>query len=277
MSFNCNKCKKQYVSYQSLWKHNKTYHSNKINTSINTNIQEIKHKCKFCDKEFNSKQSKCRHQLHFCKNIPLIEKPSTPSNQSEIDLLKKEVNELKQLINKKEGNNINKGQIINNNVNVNNNIKIELGVEDIKKLTQDQKLNVLKSIIFGEYPIITLVSELNKNEQNRNIKIPNIHDKYALKYDSQLEKFTKSTKKEVVNDIISVRKHDIKSFFEEFCDGKHLTVKVKNAIEKYLDKLFNSSENDIELKKFIDEHKEKIILIIYNITMIDNEDKSMEI
>jgi len=128
---------------------------------------------------------------------------------------------------------------------------------------------VLKSIIFGEYPIITLVSELNKNEQNRNIKIPNIHDKYALKYDSQLEKFTKSTKKEVVNDIISVRKHDIKSFFEEFCDGKHLTVKVKNAIEKYLDKLFNSSENDIELKKFIDEHKEKIILIIYNITMID--------
>ena len=86
-----------------------------------------------------------------------------------------------------------------------------------------------------------------------------------------VEIFTKATKKDVVNDIISVRKHDIKSFFEEFCDGKHLSLKVKNAIEKYLDKLFNSSENDIELKKFIDEHKEKIILIIYNITMTDIE------
>ena len=144
MNFNCESCNKKYSSYQSLWIHNKKYHNTKSNKKLASN--DII-KCKFCNKIYKHSSSKSRHEV-LCNN-----NPSTPSNQTEIDLLKKEVNELKQLINQKDAKNINKGQIINNSGNItNNNIKIELGLEDIKQLSQDQKLHVLKSIIFGEYP-----------------------------------------------------------------------------------------------------------------------------
>ena len=106
----------------------------------------------------------------------------------------------------------------------------------------------------------------------------------ALKYDGDIEKFKATSKKQVINDIISVRKHDIKIFFEEFCDTNKINEKTKASIEKYLNKLNNSSEKNVELRKFMNEHKEQIIFIIYNITLIeesevelDNGDKIMEI
>ena len=81
MDYYCNHCKKNYKSYQSLWKHNKHFHTNVVNakltvgsTVINTNIQENeentnikKYTCKYCEKEFNTKQSKSRHEKNYCK------------------------------------------------------------------------------------------------------------------------------------------------------------------------------------------------------------------
>jgi hypothetical protein len=49
-------------------------------------------------------------------------------------------------------------------------------------------------------------------EKNRNIKISNLQNNIALKYDGNIERFKATSKKQVINDIISVRKHDIKAF-----------------------------------------------------------------
>ena len=172
--------------------------------------------------------------------------------------------------------NVINGNVINGNVNNNivnnnvvNNIIIELGGECMKLLSEEQKLKVLKSVNYGEYPIVTLVEELFKNEKNRNIKISNLHDNIALKYDSDIEKFKATSKKQVINDIISVRKYDITKVFEEFCDTNKINDKTKASLEKYLIKLHHSSEKNTEFKKFMNEHKEQIIFIIYNITLTE--------
>ncbi len=273
MSFNCEMCNKQYSSYKSLWNHNQKFHKdddNKMSTFVNTMSTQINTKCKFCEKVFTTRQSKNRHEKNYCK---------LKDDNNKIEELQQEVQQLKKMITKKINmtKNINKGHIINGNVI--NNIKIELGVEDMKLLSEDQKLKVLKSINYGEYPIVTLVDELYKNDKNRNIKISNLQNNIAFKYDNESEKFKATSKKQAINDIISVRKHDIKAFFEEFCNDKKMPYKTKQSIEKYIDKLFNSSEKNIELRKFINEHKEQIIFIIYNITLIDEEsdDNSLEI
>jgi hypothetical protein len=85
-----------------------------------------------------------------------------------------------------------------------------------------------------------------------------------------------TSKKQVVNEIISVRKIDIKAFFEEYCDTNKINDKTKNLLEKYINKLNDTSEKDSELRKFLNEHKEQIIFILYNITLLE-ENREMEI
>jgi hypothetical protein len=58
-SFQCNTCKQYYASYQSLWIHNKKVHnSDVIILSNNVNNMSNKYTCEYCNKIFNSRQSK---------------------------------------------------------------------------------------------------------------------------------------------------------------------------------------------------------------------------
>ena len=88
MEYICKICKKDYSSYKSLWYHNYKYHKHPVNNpntvvnNLNTTVNSI-FKCNFCNKEFNTRQSKSRHELHYCKNNKLKEK------DDEIQALKK--------------------------------------------------------------------------------------------------------------------------------------------------------------------------------------------
>ena len=81
----CFDCNKKYSTYKTLWKHKKLFHKNiKINVDnvnggvnggvnsgvnvvnvINENIKN-NHNCLFCNKAFNSRQSKYQHKK-YCK------------------------------------------------------------------------------------------------------------------------------------------------------------------------------------------------------------------
>jgi hypothetical protein len=287
MEYICTVCNKEYSSYKSLWNHKKEYHPNKLaeirqislkmtNNESKSSEDNNSFKCRYCEKVYKHASSKCKHEK-TCAS-----KENTKYEIEEIkkqnEELKYELKEIKKLIKtnmkSKTVKNINNGNIINGNVI--NNYVIELGGENTKLLSEDQKLKVLKSINYGEYPVVTLVDELMKNEKNRNIKISNLQNNMALKYDGDIEKFKATSKKQVIHDIISVRKHDIRAFFEEFCDTNKINEKTKASIEKYLNKLNDSSENNVELRKFMNEHKEQIIFIIYNITLIEESEIEVE-
>ncbi len=276
----CTICNKQYSSYKSLWNHKKDYHLPKLaeirlmeaNTHSTQDLNKLK--CRYCYKIYKHTSSKCKHEKNCSSREETKQEIEEIKKQNEE--LKCELKEIKKLIKKNiKPKQINNGQIVNGNV-INNNIHIELGGENMKSLTEDQKLKVLRSINFGEYPVVALVDELYKIEKNRNIKISNLQNNMALKYDGDIEKFKATSKKQVINDIISVRKHDIKAFFEEFCNTNKINEKTKASIEKYLNKLNSSSEKNAELRKFMNEHKEQIIFIIYNITLIEESEIESE-
>jgi DNA-directed RNA polymerase subunit RPC12/RpoP len=80
MEYRCDHCNKKYSSYQSLWIHNKKYHTIKnIDSTGNVlictgNVLENKsettnYKCKYCKKIFKSRQNKWDHEKNNCKKI----------------------------------------------------------------------------------------------------------------------------------------------------------------------------------------------------------------
>ena len=84
---NCKICNKKYKSYQSLWNHNKKFHNisnlnctsnvnnctSKLtkctsNSTLNIIDASNKYKCKYCFKNYSSRQNKWNHEQK-CKNI----------------------------------------------------------------------------------------------------------------------------------------------------------------------------------------------------------------
>ena len=72
MSFDCNTCNKKYKSYQSLWNHNKKFHSKSnldvIQETTNSNPNEStantsqKFICKYCNNPYSNRQNKWKHE-----------------------------------------------------------------------------------------------------------------------------------------------------------------------------------------------------------------------
>ena len=96
MEYTCDKCNKNYSSYQSLWIHNKKYHSKK-ETDGNGKVTDgngkvtvydengkanTKFECCYCGKNFKCKQNKYEHEKKVCG--------SKNKNENELKKLQKE-------------------------------------------------------------------------------------------------------------------------------------------------------------------------------------------
>ena len=163
MVYNCDKCKKEYSSYQSLWIHNKKYHINKIETIITNTVNTIK--CNHCDKIFKTKyilnnHLKICHIKKFNDNLINIEKSN--NDELNLELIKLEqIKEQKEILKLKiqlkstsipntTNNNINNiNQLLNNSNNTNSNNVfniLTIGRENIEEiLSQLEKKTILNS------------------------------------------------------------------------------------------------------------------------------------
>ena len=125
--FNCKICNKFYVSYKTLWEHNKKFHKNESNTDVavccgnvaeccgnvtekknetNKDVVENKKKiiCKYCNKCFNHRSNKFNHEK-ICKlknnnsELEIIElKKENKEIKKENEEIKNSLKELKELI-----------------------------------------------------------------------------------------------------------------------------------------------------------------------------------
>jgi hypothetical protein len=90
MNFYCNKCKKEYTSYQSYWYHNKKHKDNII---IDDNTTDNELSCNYCKKHFINKYSckrhitKCNHKL-FLENTKNNIITTKLDNETETETLK---------------------------------------------------------------------------------------------------------------------------------------------------------------------------------------------
>ena len=271
--FICKTCNRYYKSYQSLWNHNKKFHSinnHNITNHNHTDNQNItinnhnKYNCKYCNKQFNFNQNKWRHEKKC--NKTLIKKYNDLKEENELlkEEFKKEIDNLKnqmlELMNKnckmhpKTLQKINK-QMNNqlNNCNITNNINIvQLGNENIlETLSQKEKLKIL-SHCYGSFDKLIECIHFNpKYPQFKNIAITNLKDDYAYKYDEKQNKFIACKKEELLEDLLDNRVIDLEEILDENVEkiNNVKVSKIKDLIDKLYDKelLYNTKKSDIKL------------------------------
>ena len=278
--FICKTCNRYYKSYQSLWNHNKKFHTNitqitpnnsdiALNDSIMAPVKSNKiNKCSFCNKWFSKKSNLNRHiNLNRCKNKINhdIEKEELKQENKKLKNKLKEFeiniekikNQMLELMNKnckmhpKTLTKIN-NQLNQNNCNITNINIVQLGNENIlETLSEKEKLKIL-SHCYGSFDkLIECVHFNPKYPQFKNITITNLKDDYAYKYDEKQNKFIACKKEELLEDLLDNRVIDLEEILDENVEKiNNVNVsKIKDLIDKLYDKelLYNTKKSDIKL------------------------------
>ena len=281
--YKCNICNKNYKSKNSLGNHNRKFHPEKPQKNTvspqkstsspqnNTKLHNIeKLVCVYCSKKFSRIDSLNRHYKTCKKKVNIeMENLELKKQNEELKLtFEKEINELKNqikdLMNKnckihyKTLQKINNQQNIQNQNNIQNNINI-IGFNKenlIELFTEKEKLKILGKKFNSLNYLIEYTHFNNNYPQLKNIKITNLKDNVAYKYDNCKNKFIATTKDELINDLVISRMADIDEFQTEVFDK--LSDKEQSIIKKMLDDFYNDEE------KYSDMKKDEIKFIIYN-------------
>ena len=284
--FHCKTCKKYYSSYQSLWIHNKKFHTkiqhpNNIIQQHNNSIQQhnniiidSNYICKYCSQIYKHQQSKSRHEK-ICtrKNNDNNKLEKIVNENIEIKNMLKQLLEKNCKIHPKTLQKINK-QLINNTTNngtinngpVINNTFVKFGNEQLSSLlTRKDMLNIInKNCLCIEESIKSVHFNKSLPEYN-NIFITNMKDTIAYIFDGS--KFILTSKDTVINDLYNSHLENIEQFLEEAVIPENKYSKITKFLATLNDdeKLFIDGCNNN--KKYSNYKAYKLVVIknlIYN-------------
>ena len=290
-NYNCATCNKIYKTQSGLWKHNNKNH-NKTSEIISKDIETIevsqtaietykyiqdnktiqktlnnKNICNICNKQFNSRQSKWVHQ--------------TKCKISEINILKNEINKLKNNNNCKKIININdnRKQII---------INYNPGNEPISHLSSEQHKEILDKGLNSLLHLIKLTNFDKEKPEYHSYCVTAINDKHASMIDTNTQTVIKTDKVELFDTILSNNINKLEMISnnkifsntdrEEYKDKldrlKRVLYEKKTGIKKYYSEInllsFNNKEQIIEtwniVRKTLDNiiNKENLSKTYYN-------------
>ena len=204
MEYICKDCNKKYSSYQSLWNHNKRYHSsiilNVLKPPQNINNDNNKLYCQYCNKESSRVDNLKRHEKN-CKEQKTIKK--------ELAELKEEIKQLKTSSKKivKNYNNtfINGDNISNsNNNNIKNKITInKIGTENVLELNDQEVTEIFNKELES---IILFIEYLNFNQRlqnNHSYCTTSLESPYLSIFNADSKKIEKDRKKYFFDSIMS--------------------------------------------------------------------------
>ena len=277
MTHICNICNKQYSSYQSLWIHNKKFHSkiNPKNTTITpkntlialnstiivpTNI----YNCKYCNKNFSRNYCVIRHEK-ICKqkiDTTEIDKLKESNKQKELELqLAKEESKILQLklklqnstkidnitlkkLNRLllERNNLIKNSTVNSHNNIQNNIVnnfqlVGFGKEEVVELLTNKDKKLIMNSKYCSLEKLIEIVHCGSYNQFKNIIITNMKDNFMYKYDDSKGQFILSTKNDVLNSLINYRLEDLEVIYNDLLEKNKLDDITKNCIENFINKI----------------------------------------
>ena len=109
---------------------------------------------------------------------------------------------------------------------------INLGDEDITKLTHEEKLSVLKSRYSALINLIKIVHLNERLPEFHNVLINNIKSNYGSIVDDN--KLILRKKDQIIADIISSRLSDLKDLVNEYKQTKHLSRREKDIIDEMI-------------------------------------------
>ena len=167
IEYKCKDCIKSYSTYKSLWRHIKTKHKSSDVSNVSPDVSNVSHthnfNCAICNKIFNSRTTKWRHQ----RKCTDTKKDIDDKSKDDIILeMKKDMDKMKEMLQQalkihpktltkinKQLNNTNNGVINNNNFNI-----VQLGNENLSDvLTNKQKMYILNRQVMGLNDLIDLV------------------------------------------------------------------------------------------------------------------------
>ena len=272
MEYLCNKCDKKYSSYQSLWIHNKKFHSSdgsKVGTTGGNNSgNKVTFKiyiCNICSKEYNNKYSKYKHQK-ICTNANQKTneiKELKIEIKQEIDKLKDENIKLKKLIGKKANKKVvnnNSGTIVNGNVT--NNIVInKIGQENLLELNNKEITEIFNKELEG---VLTFIELLNFNERlpsNHSFCTTSLESKYLSTYNTDTNKVDKDRKKYFFDKLLNISIEKMEKLFT--LNKTKFNNKKQKQIQDNIMNLKSLRNYDFN-NKLIKEISNKMNLISYN-------------
>jgi hypothetical protein len=292
--FICKICNKTYKNKSGIWKHNKKYHIQKLIKNVNLNGNTVNqsqpksvhnenqikfYECDKCNKKFNTRQARWKHEK-TCENN------NSNNLKEENDLLKKQLEENKKdleefkkqmesqlasqmesiknllckeakihpktlqklnkdLLNKNINNgsinNGNIGSIINNNSVIHNTF-VKFGDVDFGKiLNEKQKLHILKQPFMSLEESIKMIHFNDKLPEYNNIYITNMRDNLAYIFDGK--QFVSVNKNEVISELIDNHAGEIELLFDT--NKEKLKDRISKRIEAFLE-LLNSSDEYVD-------------------------------
>jgi hypothetical protein len=274
MEYICEKCNKNYSSYQSLWIHNKKYHSPQNNPKVTnhspdshqkvTNESPDSHQnklsCRYCLKVFKYKQGKYRH-----------EKSCQDKKQNEIEKYTQDLEILKNKIQKLENKNNGKlttnikvnGPFINgNNTDIGpKQIIYKTGMEDMNLITYDEVSTIFDNEISSVIKLIDLVNFSEGKPQNHSFCSTALESPYLSFYNTNTNSVNKERKRYFFEEVVckSIQNHEI--LYSKF-KNKFNSVKRKK-IEDNISNLKKIKDNSFN-SKIMDEIIRNLNLLSYN-------------
>ena len=178
MKYFCDHCKRDYISYKTLWIHNKKFHQN--TEIVNNYIKPRNFECKYCNKKFTTKQNMRQHIGNTCK---LVDK-ETVKLEKQIELLQKEIKGIRSSSITNNNTNTNNSNNTNNGT-INNIIVInKIGTENISDLNDSEISEIFDKKIES---VIKFIQHLNFNERlpsNHNFCTTSIDGNYLHIYNT---------------------------------------------------------------------------------------------
>lgn len=211
--------------------------------------------CKYCEKQFTTKQAMYRHIKYHCTQNSdesiielcrlLNEKERRLMEQG--DQIKALYDKIERLSNKLQITNINNG-IINNNINIK---LLNYEQTDYSHLTEKDYVNCIQDC---NKCVKTLIEKVHFNEnkpENMNIYISSIKGKYAMVYKNN--KWQIIDRKTQIDDLYDTNEIILSTWYKEY---KVKYPEIMQDMKRYLE---NTEENDT-----INEVKKEILLMLYN-------------
>ena len=231
--------------------HKMNTNEHKMNTNehkMNTTNSEISEKsekfyCEFCFELFNSKPSKRRHELHYCKHNTNINKLLNEKNK-QIKKLEKTVDKL---IDKAGNTTINH---IQSNQNNQQNIKLNnYGDEDLSHITDFFKTNLL-GLPHGMIPKMIEAVHFNSDKpENKNILLPNKKDNKVKIFSG--DKWVYKDKSDTINDLIDGKYFIMDTHYESVCNTTNKNLNLYKRFQELFDErnkiLLDAQKKECEL------------------------------
>ena len=214
--------------------HKMNTNEHKMNTNehkMNTNEIETEDKfyCEFCFETFNTKASKRRHELHYCKQNKHITQTIINEKNKQIKKLEKTVDKLIDKAGNTTINNIKSTQNQQQNIKLNN-----YGSEDLSHITDFFKTNLL-SLPHGMIPkMIEAVHFNNDKPENKNILLPNKKDNKMKVFSG--DKWVYKDKNETLNDLMDGKYFIMDTHYESICETTDKNFTLFKRFQELFDK-----------------------------------------